>query len=96
MKNNKLDVETTVEMTKLDFSDDPETIRIVAEISKECADVTGKMRPENLFEPYFEHKDYLTMPSLHLPTDEDRCESAYKIIICTDNAAKSRGLVFNR
>lgn len=44
MKNNKLDVETTIEMTKIDFSNDPETIRIVTEISKECADVTGKLR----------------------------------------------------
>lgn len=42
MKNNKLDIEATIEMTKIDFSNDPETLKIVTDIIQECADATGK------------------------------------------------------
>lgn len=42
MKNNKLDVAAVIEMTKLDFSDDLNTIKVVTEIANECADATGK------------------------------------------------------
>lgn len=42
MKDNKIDVETTIAMTKMDFSDDPETIKLVTAIASECADTTGK------------------------------------------------------
>lgn len=98
MKNNKLDVETTIEMTKIDFSNDPKTIQIVTDISKECADVTGKMRSKKCFQSvnHLCRKNIYQCHLLLSSTDEDRCEAAYKIIICTDNAAKSRGLVFNR
>lgn len=42
MKNNKLDVATTIEMVKAEISDDPNTVKIATEISNECAEVTGK------------------------------------------------------
>lgn len=42
MKNNKLDVEATIEMTKIEFSNDAETLKIVMDIIRECADATGK------------------------------------------------------
>lgn len=29
-------------------------------------------------------------------TDEDRCEAVYKLMKCIDDAAKARGLVFDR
>lgn len=65
MKNNKLDIEATIEMTKIEFSEDPEILKIVIDISNECADAS----------------------------DEDRCEAAYKIMKCSDDAARSRGLI---
>lgn len=68
MTNNKLDVEATIEMTKIEFGDDIATLKLVTDISNECADAT----------------------------DEDRCEAAYNIMKCTEDATRSRGLIFDR
>lgn len=67
MKNNKLDVETTIEMSKIEFSDDADILKLVIDISNECADATH----------------------------EDRCEAAYAILKCSEDAARSRGLIFD-
>lgn len=68
MKDNKIDVITTIRATKIEFGHDPEMVKMVTEISNECADAS----------------------------DEDRCEAAYKIMKCTDDAAKARAVVFQR
>lgn len=35
------------------------------------------------------------MFSLNLLTDDDRCEAVYKFMVCTENAAKSRGIIID-
>lgn len=68
MKNNKLNIEATIKAIKVEFGRDPDMMRMVTEISYECADAS----------------------------DEDRCEAAYKIMTCTNDAAKARAIVFER
>lgn len=46
MKNNKLDLEATIEMIKSEWSDDPSTIEIITDITKECAGATDEDRCE--------------------------------------------------
>lgn len=54
MKNNKIDVETTIEMVKTEISDDPETLKLATEISNECANTTGKQVNSQVVDRDFE------------------------------------------
>lgn len=91
MQNRKLDVATSIEMVKREISDDPETIRIVTQISNECAEVTGKSKFASL-----RNVKKMRISFLQIQTDEDRCEAAYKIIVCTEEASAALGLTFDR